>query len=63
MGYDMHYVKTPDGEQERVDAARKVFYAAAGLRDSIPADEHGRHTQNDDWEAAPANASPRYKAA
>lgn len=42
MGYDMRYVRTPDGEAEAVAAARTVLQAAVAERDQIPREEMGR---------------------
>ncbi|GDY49379.1 hypothetical protein SVIO_000020 [Streptomyces violaceusniger] len=35
MGYDMHMVRTPDGEEERFGAARREFDEAVAARDAL----------------------------
>jgi hypothetical protein len=41
MGYDFRFVRRPDGERERVEAAREVFNAACKMRDDLPKEEQG----------------------
>lgn len=36
MGYDMRWVRRPDGEAEAVEEARRLAYAAADRRDTFP---------------------------
>lgn len=66
MGYDMRFVTVPAGEAERVKAVRDVLHAAYALRDAMPKDERGSFTDEEfrraDFDAVPANASPRWKA-
>jgi len=41
MGYDMKYVRKPDGEVERVTAASAAFDAACAARGELPPEEKG----------------------
>jgi hypothetical protein len=41
MGYDFRFVRRPDGECERVEAAREVFNEACKVRDAMPQEEKG----------------------
>lgn len=67
MGYDMYLVRKPDGEEDRVNAAREAWEVAVKARDAY-VDAHpgakGRHTK-EEFESgnmfdAPANADPEY---
>ena len=70
MGYDMRFRNgKPEGEAERVSAAREAFHAAVKVRDDIPKAEHGFFRPGIDssrarWGEVPyTNASPRRAAA
>lgn len=70
MGYDMYWIKKPEGEEEAVAAARIIWDAAIHERDQIPREESGRWNRAaaerlGDWEAHEAyeGRTERYAAA
>jgi len=65
MGYDMHTVIKPEGEERAVAKANEAFHAAVQERDALPKAERGTYRQGIDQlgESPFANATPRYAEA
>jgi hypothetical protein len=64
MGYDMHTVIKPEGEERAVVKANEAFDAACAERNALPKVEAGQYQHGiDSFDGPNENASPRYKAA
>lgn len=65
MGYDMHTVIKPEGEERAVAKANEAFSAACAERDKLPREEAGFYRKGIDQLGEPpnSNATPRYKDA
>lgn len=68
MGYDMHTVIKPEGEQRAVARIRAEWDEAIKVRDAFPKNEQGSYTNaeydsGEAWDGAPRNASAAYRAA
>lgn len=72
MGYDMYWLKEPEGQAEVLEAARAVWNAAIEARNALPREEMGAFIGGDrcrelalDWDAheAYAGRTARYIAA
>lgn len=56
MGYDMHFVRKPEGEKERVEAAHQAYKAASDALKALPKEDGGK-VNMDRWSLARAAGS------